>query len=543
MHITDQTGITRTLRAAVIGHVVVDSQTVKLSAHRATARNQVSVNAFLKVLDTDGKTMIEDLAYFSKTRKNGAERFSVWDMYLTSGLLLTSLLRRAGADTHLINAIEPETEEGLWTSLTDFNPDLVVLSTTFILSRAHFMRAAEKVRAAAPNAFIVAGGQHVYTTLLYMDKAARSEYLSASGIDGFINDSQGEGALIELVGALSHGSDIGDVANLIWRNKQGEIVHNRAKPENNDINSTLIDFDLVKPGSLAHMRTARSCSFKCAFCSYPTIAGDLSLMDMDNVRRTLKDALANDVRGMVFSDDTFNVPKERFEQILDIMIDIGWDRPWYSFLRCQYLDQDLVKKMKAAHCDGVFLGIESGSDEILKNMKKGAIIKFYRRGIAWLKAAGITTVGAFVVGFPGETEETVEMTRAFIEESGLDYYFIQPFFYLHHAPIHKRADHFGLKGNGLFWSHKTMNWKAAVAHVHRLFSQIEGATFINPDNNLWEFIYLRGKGLSHSEFRDYRRMINKMIAKQVVEYGLNEPPKTSTQSAGVTSRDAVEFVA
>jgi hypothetical protein len=38
-------------------------------------------------------------------------------------------------------------------------------------------------------------------------------------------------------------------------------------------------------------------------------------------------------------------------------------------------------------------------------------------------------------------------------------------------------------------------------------------------------------------------MINKMIAKQVVEYGLNEPPKTSTQSAGVTSRDAVEFVA
>ena len=96
----------------------------------------------------------------------------------------------------------------------------------------------------------------------------------------------------------------------------------------------------------------------------------------------------------------------------------------------------------------------------------------------------------FIIGFPGETEETVEATREFIQNSALDYYFIQPFYYLHHTPIHKRANDFDLTGEGLFWSHATMNWKQAVGHINRLFLEIDGAVFVNPDYTLWEVAYL-----------------------------------------------------
>jgi anaerobic magnesium-protoporphyrin IX monomethyl ester cyclase len=527
----------QSFRVAIIGHVVVEPQTLVLSSKRAAALNQISVNNFLKVVEPNG-TMTEDLAYLAKTWKDGKERLSVWDLYLTSGLLLSSHLRRAGANVHLINVVEPETERELMPALAAFDPQVVVMSTTFILSRSHFIRAAAKIRAAAPGAFVVAGGQHIYTSLLYMNEAERVEYLTAAGIDAFINDSQGEGGLLALCEALAAGAPLDDVKNLIWRNPAGVVSHNSLKPELNDINSTLIDFQDANQGSVVHMRTARSCSFKCAFCSYPTIAGSLALMDLDNVRLTLEHARAKGVSSLVFSDDTFNVPEERFSKILDLMIDIEWDIPWYSFLRCQYLDESLVRKMKATNCDGVFLGIESGSDPILKNMKKGAIINFYRDGIRWLKENDITTIGAFVVGFPGETEKTVDLTRSFIENSGIDYYFLQPFFYLHHAPIHKRADHFGLKGDGLFWSHKTMNWKTAVAHVYRLFVDIKNSTFINPDNNMWEYIYLRSKGMTRDEFRHYRNTINALINTQMSEYQLIKSDRSSDPSRGVTSRDA-----
>ena len=216
----------------------------------------------------------------------------------------------------------------------------------------------------------------------------------------------------------------------------------------------------------------------------------------------------------------------RFEALLDRMIEEGLEMPWYSFLRCQYVDEPLIKKMARSGCKGVFLGIESGSNRILKNMKKGAIVEFYRDGIKWLRDAGIVVVGSFLVGFPGETAETVAETQKFIETSGLEYYFIQPFYYLQHTPIHKRADDWDLTGNGLFWSHKTMNWSEAGDHVNRMFLEIENSTFVNPDYTLWEIAYLQSKGMTDKEILAYRQEINTMTRAQMFKMGFAKPLAT-----------------
>src|SRR3569833_2035228 len=152
--------------------------------------------------------------------------------------------------------------------------------------------------------------------------------------------------------------------------------------------------------------------------------------------------------------------------------------------------------MRAAGCAGVVLGIESGADAVLKNMRKGARASAYRDAIGWLRDHGIITVGSFVLGFPGETQDSVAVTRDFIASAGLDYYYIQPFYYLHHAPVHQKAERFALRGNGLFWAHSTMAYKDALRHIERLFVEIDEPTWVNPDYTLWEVAYLTARGFT-----------------------------------------------
>jgi p-methyltransferase len=152
-------------------------------------------------------------------------------------------------------------------------------------------------------------------------------------------------------------------------------------------------------------------------------------------------------------------------------------------------------------------------------MKKGSVSRFVPQWNYLASDEGIVTCGSFLIGFPGETDDTVEQTQEFIERSGLQYYFIQPFYYLHHTPVHKNAEKYGLTGNGLLWSHDTMEAPAATAHVNRLFREIEGAIWVNPDYTLWEIAYLRS--VAHLEqINDYRRSVNARTVAQMERYGL-----------------------
>jgi p-methyltransferase len=271
--------------------------------------------------------------------------------------------------------------------------------------------------------------------------------------------------------------------------------------------------DGIPEGSVVHLRTGRGCSFRCAFCSYPA-TNPLAFMEVETVIRNLRQARDKHVRSVVFVDDTFNVPRQRFETILDRMIAEGLEIPWYSFLRCQFVDGGLVEKMRRSGCRGVFLGIESASQAVLSNIGKGARVEHYGQGIRWLKEAGITTVGSFVVGFPGETAESIEQTAAFINDAGLDFYFMQLFYYLHHTPVHQRAEKYRLKGSGLLWSHSTMDWQQAARHMEETFLHTRTPA-IHQDYNLWELVFLESKGFGRDQIREYRATINAMTARQI----------------------------
>jgi|CXWL01.1.fsa_nt_gi p-methyltransferase len=508
-------------KVAVIGHMVPTPTSLAMPEKPAQRENLLKVYNYTRVL-TDERKLVDHIAYLKRNEIGAGQRHSVWEMYLCATLLLKSHLARHGVETLMVNYVDSDNEKAEMSRLRDFGPDIVILSTTFVLGAKHLADATAIIRRALPNAYIVAGGHHVFTTLMYLDDVKKAGYLKTSKLDAFVNDVQGEDTLLKLVRAWP--DKLTEVPNLVWRNAKDEISVNQRAVENNDINSTLINFDGIEPGCVVHIRTARSCAFTCAFCSYPTIAGDLALMEIENAIATVRRAKEAGASALFFVDDTFNVPQKRFETLIDRLIEENIGLPWYSFLRCQFVDEALVEKMSRSGCRGVFLGIESGSDRILKNMSKGSAAKFYGPGVKWLKNNGIVTVGAFVVGFPGETLDTVAETQDFIENSGLDFYFLQPFYYLHHTPIHKLADKYKLQGQGLFWSHETMDAKQACEALDKMFLNVKGSTFVNPDYTLWEIACLKSKGMDLPAIRKYRSMINEMTAAQMGGNGTSLNP-------------------
>ncbi len=130
------------------------------------------------------------------------------------------------------------------------------------------------------------------------------------------------------------------------------------------------------------------------------------------------------VKEFDFVDDNFTLLPERVEKICDMMIQRGLHKRviWRcsNGVRIDRLSLPLLKKMKQAGCYMLSLGIESGDEQILKNIKKGINLGQVRQTVRWCKSAGIETRGLFMLGNLGENEETMSKTIEFAKSLDLD---------------------------------------------------------------------------------------------------------------------------
>jgi hypothetical protein len=221
------------------------------------------------------------------------------------------------------------------------------------------------------------------------------------------------------------------------------------------------------------------------------------------------------VKVVNFIDDTFNIPQKRFKEILRMMTRNRYEFKWYSYFRCQYADRETVELMKASGCMGVFLGLETGDNQILENMNKLTNTREYFNGIELLRESGIVTFGSFIIGFPGETHETVHSTVKFIKESGLDFYRCQLWYCEPITPIWKRKDNYNLKGKNFEWSHNTMNSKTACDLIDDILSTIETPAvpqYSFDFNGIWHFIQ---RGMSVKKVKEFLVSFNNGVKEKL----------------------------
>ena len=121
---------------------------------------------------------------------------------------------------------------------------------------------------------------------------------------------------------------------------------------------------------------------------------------------------------------------------------------------------------------------------------------------------------AFVVGFPGESEQTIRDNKEFVESNGIQFYTLKEFFYMENTPIYRDREKFGLTGMGSHWQHHTMNSIEASAYKMQMFRDVK-SVFIDPDTSLWYLAYLYDQGFTMAEIADFQQDINTIMRSQM----------------------------
>jgi hypothetical protein len=158
--------------------------------------------------------------------------------------------------------------------------------------------------------------------------------------------------------------------------------------------------------------------FKCSFCIASTLG--YKYRSVDNVLEELRRIVSLGIKEVFFMDFTFEARRRNALELSQRMVEERLDLTWVCSSRAGTLDVELLTWMKNAGCHTLLLGVESGDEELLKEYSKGVTKDQMRKAFSLCRKLGIRTLGHFIIGLPGETEETVRKTVDFAQELDCD---------------------------------------------------------------------------------------------------------------------------
>ncbi len=160
--------------------------------------------------------------------------------------------------------------------------------------------------------------------------------------------------------------------------------------------------------------TSKGCGMGCSFCAIRAIP--YSKRPVEDVIHELRYLSALGIREILFQDPTMNLGKKHLFELCEAILRAGLDVSWICNYDLRFHDKVLAMAMAQAGCHLVNVGIESGSEEMLKRHKKGISLDGIREAVAGLKRARLDVLGYFMLGLPGESarqvEETIDLARS-----------------------------------------------------------------------------------------------------------------------------------
>jgi radical SAM superfamily enzyme YgiQ (UPF0313 family) len=224
--------------------------------------------------------------------------------------------------------------------------------------------------------------------------------------------------------------DLSQVEGLGWR-RDGEIVVNPDRafvPSLDDLPMPLhhlLPLDkyripLVK-GRYTFIVTSRGCTAGCTYCiKHVSYQWSVRVRSPEMIVEELKLLARLGIHSVHMYADLFTVSRDQVVGICNLILQEGLKIRWTCNSRVDYVDEEMLRLMGKAGCWMISWGIESGNEAILKNARKGADPQKAARALQWAKAAGIKNWGYFIIGLPGETEETIRQTIDFSKKLPLD---------------------------------------------------------------------------------------------------------------------------
>ena len=297
-------------------------------------------------------------------------------------------------------------------------------TTASVENAAKIARAIKETR---PDTRVLAGGPHI-TAL--PEKTFRHFPDFDFGIVG-----EGEAALVDLLESLEGEKKLDQVESAVYRRGEEIQVNPRRRFIENLDTLPFPAFDLLpdfprvyhppflnyQKGPAASLISSRGCPQDCTFCDRSVFGNRYRYFSEDYLFEGVSFLVRRyGIRHLVFTDDQFAASRPRLMRLCEKMSGGGLNIQWNCDSRVDSVDPPVLKMMKKAGCWMISYGIESGSQKILDQTRKGITLDQVEQAVRWTKEAGIRAKGLFMIGYPEETEETLGETLAFIGRSRLD---------------------------------------------------------------------------------------------------------------------------
>jgi len=329
--------------------------------------------------------------------------------------------------------------------ILSYHPDLVGFSAT----TSGFLdgyELAERIKTARPGIQTVFGGVHISSMgAILLDDFEHIDFLC---------QGEGEVTLTELASGKQHER----IDGLIWRNG-GQPVTNPTRSVITDLdalpfpsydklkgfpkgyNLPLFSF-ILSPG--ATMVTSRGCPYQCSFCDrsvfkkgYRYNSAEYIYEHMRYLRRQFG------VRHINIYDDLFTAHRRRIVELCNLLVSKPLGMQFNCAVRVGQADDELLEMLKKAGCLMVSLGIETGDPDLLEFHKPGVHADEIPDTVKRIQAKGLRAKGLFMMGLPGDTEESIQKTTDYVMSLDFDDMNMSKFTPFHGAPIWPRIHEFG----------------------------------------------------------------------------------------------------
>lgn len=272
-----------------------------------------------------------------------------------------------------------------------------------------------------PDSMVVCGGAHA--------SAEPGETLEDTRCD-LIVESEGEETMMELVkNRIQRKNSPHEVKGLYYLSEDKEVIYTGARQFITDLNvlpipaRDLINLDkytrTINGEKATTIITSRGCPARCIFCSQHSWRYKLRMRSVENIIAEIDEIQEKfGINNFLFLDDTLTAEKGRIFKLCDELK--KRNIMWRGWTRANAISNDLADKMAASNCKVLCIGVESGSQKILDNLKKGTQVEQNREAIKIIKKVGMSCRVSLMVGAPGETWETVNKTVDFVLETQPD---------------------------------------------------------------------------------------------------------------------------
>lgn len=308
--------------------------------------------------------------------------------------------------------VEAVTMAGLEKLIADWRPEVVgmmTLTSTFYDSIA-LCAAAKRIDGAMVT---ILGGPH--------PSVQPVESMCDPAVDVVVV-GEGEETFRELILALEKRIDLRGVPGLYLREGEGLLATPPRRPIA-DLDTLpwpardLLPMHLYHPSPMHYRKLpafsvmcGRGCPYQCTFCSCSRVfPGRMRLRTPENVMaeiRMLVDRFG--AREILIWDDLFGISSPWTRQFCELIAPLNLS--WSAWMRVDTVNPELLELMASSGCWHISYGVESGNQGVLDSIRKEITLEQVRSAFAWTHAVGMEARGTFILGFPGETPETMRET-------------------------------------------------------------------------------------------------------------------------------------